>query len=167
MLFDNEITIVFSSNITSFHDWFPLICVNDSSEYANEYLFDGGHQWSIYNLIVENYVASDYYYLMRSKREYAEIECIGCTFSNITTYDAEYLFESYGSLKFADSQFRDINSSLSPLMRTTANYYFFGDILELATITEEVSIINCSFINITNSHSMLYLDYITDEEAVK
>ena len=60
-----RVTVTFSSNITSFGDWFPAICSNDSG-YSNEYMFDGAQQWTINNLIVEDYDSGNGYFLIHT-----------------------------------------------------------------------------------------------------
>ena len=99
-----RVTVTFSSNITSFSDWFPAICVNDSG-YSNEYMFDGAQQWTINNLIVEDYDSGNGYALMRSTSFHADIECNHCSFSNIRSDGAVPLFETWGSLHFYESDF--------------------------------------------------------------
>ncbi len=80
---DKRINVTFSSNITSFGDCFPPICAN-REDTATEYMFDGAQQWTIHNLIVQNYDSGHGYGLVRSDSVHADIACIGCTFSNIT-----------------------------------------------------------------------------------
>ena len=54
------IFITFANNgYNSFRDWYPLeICdyPNNFANYKNQYLFDGGHSFFIYNLTIDNYI---------------------------------------------------------------------------------------------------------------
>ena len=150
--FDKRVTITFSSNITSFRDWFPSICTN-GSDYDNVYMFDGAQTWTIHNLIVEDYIASDYYYIMRGQSEYADIECIDCRFSNITNdRSTNHLFDTFGSLHFYNSEFEGIVTESNPMISASHSYYDTG-------ITREYSMINCTFTDIVSSWALFYLDY--------
>ena len=145
---DKRMTMTFSSNITSFTDWFPSICKNESG-LDNVYIFDGGQTWSIQKLIVEDYVASDWYYIMQSGSEYADIECIDCVFTNITNDGSSYhLFDTFGSLHFVNSQFTNITTTYHPMISGTHSYYDTG-------VTREFSIVNCTFTDIVSSWALL------------
>ena len=114
---DKRINIAFSSDITSFQDWFPSICNDDNdNDYVNEYMFDGARKWSIRNLIIEDYSVNnnDGYGVMRSGSYwfYGGIMCTDCSFTNITSSRSDrYPFQSYGSFHFRSSRFHQITAN--------------------------------------------------------
>ena len=113
-----DIAVVFSSNITSFGQWFPPICTSlNHSGYDNEYMFDGALSWTFYNLIIEDYNVTAGYPLVRTNQfvydgsKGPDIECNDCIFSNITesASSGNCLFDSSGSFHFYRSQFSGIS----------------------------------------------------------
>lgn len=106
-----HITVTFSSNITSFEQWFPPICASlDHSDYDNEYMFDGAFSWTFNNLIIEDYNVSNGYPSVRTSSTWGgqhDIECNDCIFRNITDDPSSGLplFDTSGSFHFHESQF--------------------------------------------------------------
>ena len=148
---DKRINVTFSSNITSFDDWFPSICTNQS-DYVNEYMFDGALQWNIHNLIVENYDFGDEYGLMRSESEYGDITCNHCSFINITSTDSEHsLFETHGSFRFHSSNFEGIFASTSMIYGYHDSNWYTG-------VIREFVLNDCNFIDIFSSSDIVKLD---------
>ena len=149
-----RVTVTFSSNITSFGDWFPTICVN-ASGYSNEYMFDGAQQWTINNLIVEDYDSG--YGLMRSESFHAEISCNHCSFSNITADDS--LFATWGSLHFYDSEFVGITMESGNMISASLTDCTEATDSECtSSLTDrEISMIDCNFTDLTLSDSFMYL----------
>ena len=154
MALDKEITITFGSDITSFSDWFPDICwdIGNATEYENEFMFDGAQKWTINNLVVEDYVASDWWYIMRSGSEHSKLQCLNCSFVDIADYGQGYnLFDTFGSLHFEGSTFSGIDSMSTPMIGAT---HTDGD----TGVSREFSMINCSFIDIQSAWAFMFLD---------
>ena len=121
-------------------------------------MFDGAQQWTISNLIIEDYIASDYYSVIRSESQYADIQCNHCRFSNITNIlsvgstENNHLFDTFGSLHFMNSEFEGIMTESTPMISATHSHHDTG-------IVREYSMINCTFNEIVSSWAMFYIDY--------
>ena len=141
-LSDKWITITFSSNITSFSDWFPSICTNDSG-YANVYMFDGAEQWIFNNLIVADYNATDGYLIARSDDDaFAAITCNHCTFMNIESTGTNMsLFDTYRSVHFYNSSFTGITVEGASVIH--ANHTNF-----ITEAAREFTIADCNITNV-------------------
>ena len=163
---DKRINITFSSNITSFRDWFPSICFNHNDSVI-EYMFDGAQKWNFENLIVDDYDSGNGYALIRTVSFHGDITCKHCTFSNITNNGSLPLFESWGSLHFDQCDFHGIHMTSAVMM--SANFTDCSaetggpeqDWLFIAcswTFNErEFSFIDSDFSNLTLYNSLLYL----------
>ena len=84
---DKEVTVTFGPDMSRFADWFPEMCWEmvdgveyGNESYSNEFLFDGAQKWTIHNLVVDNYTATDYWYIIRSESEHAQFQCFNCSF---------------------------------------------------------------------------------------
>ena len=153
---DKEVTIHFGSNITSFKDWFPDICTTMADDYGsgygNVFMFDGAQKWTIHNMPIGNYTASDYYYIMRSESEYAQLKCYNCSFINVENDGSNFnLFDTFGSLHFEDSVFSGIKTVSTPMIRATHSDYETG-------VNREFSMIQCSFTDIQSLLALFFLD---------
>ena len=118
-------------------------------------MFDGAQQWILRNLIIEDYIASDYYAVIRSESQYADIQCTHCRFSNITNdnnVEDIHLFDTFGSLHFMDCEFEGIVTESTPMIVATHSHHDTG-------IVREYSMINCTFNAIVSSWAMFYIDY--------
>ena len=163
---DKRINITFSSNITSFRDWFPSICSNHNDS-VTEYMFDGAQQWNFENLIVEDYDSGNGYALIRTVSFHGDITCNHCTFSNITNNGSLPLFESWGSLHFDQCDFNGIQMESAIMMSAS----FTDCSAQTKQDGQEVDSISCSwtskerkfafidshFSNVLLSESLLYL----------
>ena len=151
---DKHITITFEAeNVTSFADWFPLVC--RGGNYSNVYMFDGAQDWHIYNLVVENYTVSDAdsYYLVRSDSQYADIELHDCHYVDIVNEGSDFaIFDTFGSLHFYDSEFLGITTNFVPMIEATHSVQDTG-------ISREFSMDSCTFTDIVSSYALFYLDY--------
>ena len=113
---DIYIDIIFSSEITSFEDWFPSICTQNK-EYRNEYMFDGGFELNIHNLRVNDYTVDSNggYGLMRCSSGNSTY-CTDCHFENITNQlSGRPLFTTNESFHFSETTMTGITSK-SPII---------------------------------------------------
>ena len=149
---DKRINVTFSSNITSFSDWFPSICTNHS-DYVNEYMFDGAQKWNIHNLIVEEYDSGNGYGLIRTENVHGDITCHSCSIVNITNTDSDHtLFETYGSFHFHHSNFIEIIEDIAMIrgINNEDDDFLTGSIREF--LVED-----CNFTDFSSSTDMIKL----------
>ena len=163
-----RITVYFSSNVTSMEHWFPSNCTSlDHSGYENEYMFDGALSWTFYNLIVDDYDVSDGYPLVRSSESVfwlnglvrvPDIECNHCIFQNITDdhRSGKSLFETYASLHFYDSIFRDISTNNGAMINVTG-------VDDTGERRREIEVEDCVFENVVVSESMFHFQETLQE----
>ena len=160
---DKRMNLIFSTDINSFHDWFPLICT-DGGDYANEFMFDGAQKWNFKNLIVEDYAINNGtgYHLVRAGSYIGDITCTFCTFTNITTDSSNYhILESYGSFHFHSTKFRGISTNTA-LIRASHDYHV--DDTHFTGTDRGFELINCSFEMIDlSSDDMITFDYSFNE----
>ena len=148
---DKVLTITFLPNITRFGDWFHPNC-RIYTDYSNEYMFDGAQTWNIHNLIVENYVITDGYGLVRTESYHGEIACTQCLFINIQNAGSVHLFETWGSFHFGDSKFIEITLDGSYLVN--ADHYS-----STSGGNREFVITETNFVNITTPDHLIYFHY--------
>ena len=145
---DKRINITFTSNITSFIDWFPAICGNDSG-YVNEYMFDGAQRWNFENLIVEDHGSGNGYGLVRMESYFGDVTCNACQFTDILFNQSKSsLFESYGTISFHNSHFEWISVSASVLRLLNGTESFTG-------ATRDFTLNHCVFTNIAVGESVI------------
>ena len=155
MSLDKEIEIIFGSSVTSQADWFPSSCPTDTSSYDNEYVFDGGLQWTISGLVVDGYDASSLWNILRSESERAAVKCNNCSFTNITGSSSN-LFQTYASIHFEDSVFSDIDCS--------DNYMIDAAHYDQVTGEErELTFTDCTFSDIVTSNGLVHLEGSTND----
>ena len=148
---DKRINITFTSNITSFIDWFPVICRNGTG-YVNEYMFDGAQQWNFENLIVEDYGSESGYGLVRMESYFGDITCIACRFKNISFNESKSgLFESYGSMNFDNSHFEGISVNSTVLILQHSTDAVTGGIRDFA-------LNDCVFMDIAVGESIIVFE---------
>ena len=146
---DKRITITFSSNIASFSGWYPSICTN-RSHYVNEYMFDSAQKWTFSNLVVEDYVVTDGYGLVRTESYHGDITCDNCSFINVQNSGSTHLFVTWGSFHFRASDFIGISLDGSYLINADHAYTLTGG-------NREFVIKETNFINITTAHYLIFL----------
>ena len=148
------ITIIFSSNITSFTDWFPSICTQNKG-YQNEYMFDGAAQWNIQNLRVNDYTmnSNDGYGLVRSS---GDIICTQCHVVDITNELSDRpLLSTKASFHVLATTMIGVTTKSSVI---SANYTVSG----VQTVREFV-LKDCTFANITGYDNLLKLKRSPDD----
>ena len=143
------VKITFTTNITSFIDWFPPICTKQR-EYDNEYMFDGAQRWNIHNLRVEDYILDNNngYGFVRQldgyNRDIVSFVCTQCHFKNITnTLPDRPLFETKGSFHFSAMTLSKISTNAAIISVK------HPEPVVVTTVLREFTLIDCHISNIT------------------
>eukprot|EP01083_Nonionella_stella_P066591 175475_1 len=129
-----HIEITFDETIMDLRTWYPLhLCQNHSRDYSNEYMFDGGAALTINNLIINDYVISDwndsYSFIRDISHTNASVTCNHCVFKNITSSvvgpwpGKHQLIHSMAVVDLYDCLFSDIHTEGEIIF---ADHVYFG-----------------------------------------
>eukprot|EP00485_Elphidium_margaritaceum_P015027 CAMPEP_0202729254 /NCGR_PEP_ID=MMETSP1385-20130828/186035_1 /ASSEMBLY_ACC=CAM_ASM_000861 /TAXON_ID=933848 /ORGANISM="Elphidium margaritaceum" /LENGTH=1552 /DNA_ID=CAMNT_0049395511 /DNA_START=49 /DNA_END=4707 /DNA_ORIENTATION=- len=146
------IEIVFDAlQITVMSDWYPSVCPDTNTIYANEYLFEGGQSLSLRNLVVNDYTITDdsYYPIIKGSFEYfnTSVACHDCVFERIVssvTNAEKPLIYSRVSLELRNNRWADIACSTSLLWSRVG----FISTVDYRNTIRVVAITNSVFTNI-------------------